>query len=187
MKRTFIVLILGILIRPSKGLAEFHTIGKWTHIQTRNDLPAHPMDDGREEIMSLKAPLERSKYLDIPFLSPLDRIRVTCPRGWRGHPVDGSHALHQGVDLVAYFVPVHEVMDDMVESVGNDNVSGTWIRLIHPGGVGPAMPKSPCSPFPGASRWYPGSRFRPRATAAEAVVRICISGNRLSGSHILKE
>jgi murein DD-endopeptidase MepM/ murein hydrolase activator NlpD len=66
---------------------------------------------------------------------PLAKLRVTSGRGWRTHPVTGNHAFHEGIDLRAYFEPVYAIMDGRVEDVGEDDRSGSWIRLRHKGGM----------------------------------------------------
>ena len=66
--------------------------------------------------------------------SALKNLVITSPRGMRRHPFHGRYVLHEGIDLKAHYELVFAVMDGTVEGIGNDDISGCRIRLIHRNG-----------------------------------------------------
>ena len=116
--------------------SQFNTLGLVERIARDTPVGGVEKKDSVEKGVGLK----REEPLMIkPSLAglhpPLAKLRVTSGRGWRTHPVTGTRTFHGGIDLNAYFEPVHSVMDGWVEATGSDARSGLWVRIRHAGGL----------------------------------------------------
>jgi murein DD-endopeptidase MepM/ murein hydrolase activator NlpD len=126
----WIWLPLGLFF-PSFGFAQFNTLGLATNniAPTALHIKTQPASEKKDlvSIQRLESPtLDKSKYSP-----PLRNIYFTSAAGWRKHPVTGQMLLHNGIDLRAYYEPVYAVMDEMVEGVGANDLSGIWVKLLH--------------------------------------------------------
>ena len=129
-------LIPLLLLVVSDVHSQFNTLGLVERIA--RDTPVGGVE--KKDSVKKGESLKREETLMIkPSLAglhpPIAKLRVTSGRGWRTHPVTGNHAFHEGIDLRAYFEPVHAIMDGRVEELGGDARSGIWIRLRHKGGM----------------------------------------------------
>lgn len=65
------------------------------------------------------------------FSTPLKRLRITSPYGFRKHPITGVNAFHRGVDFSAKADTVYAVFAGKVESTGHHWALGRYVRLRH--------------------------------------------------------
>ncbi len=69
-------------------------------------------------------------------MNPLKKMCVTCPFGWRIHPIYGDRRFHHGVDLRASTgTEIYAVLNGMVASVKTDSVNGLSVRIDHGHGI----------------------------------------------------
>lgn len=68
---------------------------------------------------------------------PVDTsVRISSPFGHRNHPTLKKKKFHNGVDLpVPIGTPLHAVQSGKIVKVNEDNVSGKYVILQHPGGI----------------------------------------------------
>ena len=126
----WIWLPLGLFF-PSSGFAQINTLG----LASTNFAPAVTLNktqpaSKKKDPVSIQR-LESPTLEKIKCSPPLRNIHITSAAGWRVHPVSGQMLLHNGIDLRAYYEPVYAVMDGVVETVGSDDRSGIWVKLLH--------------------------------------------------------
>lgn len=135
MKR-FILITAGLLLGLSNiTFAQFNTVtqSKAQH-KALPILPSisvtHANDKAIDAISSKQNVVEQTGHLQA-FVSPLRRIAVTSPFGWRTDPLTKRKAKHNGLDLKAYYEPTYAMTYGEVANVGRDNRSGLYIVLRH--------------------------------------------------------
>lgn len=135
MKR-FILITAGLLLRSSNiTFAQFNTVTQSKAQQKALPiLPsisvAHANDKAIDSISSKQNEVEQTGHLQA-FVSPLRRIAVTSPFGWRTDPLTKRKAKHNGLDLKAYYEPAYAMMYGEVANVGRDKRSGLYAVLRH--------------------------------------------------------
>ena len=67
----------------------------------------------------------------LALVSPLRHISVTSPFGYRRDPITKRKALHNGLDLKAYYEPAYAMMHGEVIKVGRNKRSGLYVTLRH--------------------------------------------------------
>ena len=71
------------------------------------------------------------------FSSPLNYLTVTCPYGWRIHPLWGDRRFHTGVDLAGnQGDPIYAIASGTVTSAYYNEANGYMVALSHGGGYG---------------------------------------------------
>ena len=69
-------------------------------------------------------------------MNPLKKMHVTCPYGWRIHPIYKDKRFHHGVDLRAPLATeIYAVLNGTVISVKTDSAYGLSVRIDHGHGV----------------------------------------------------
>jgi murein DD-endopeptidase len=137
--QTLILLSLCTLwagIRPVMG--QFHTLGaarRPLNIPKAADTATMPDTEKPNLMPERGTDMRNGTSTSTPLASPLRKIQVTSPRGYRYHPIHGDYAWHAGVDLRAYYEPVYSVLDGRVEQMGVDEIAGSWIRIRHSGDI----------------------------------------------------
>ena len=131
MRITALICISLPLLLPLSGFAQFNTLGisngAIPPVVTSVIIPSETEKREKVRIQMAEIPARES----IRFSPPLKNIHITSAAGWRVHPVSGQMLLHNGIDLRAYYEPVYAVMDGVVETVGSDDRSGIWVKLLH--------------------------------------------------------
>lgn len=91
--------------------------------------PVHRHQDSIHIIPSKKKTEQTDR---LPALvSPLRHISVTSPFGRRTDPFTKRKALHNGLDLKAYYEPAYAMMYGEVIRVDKDKRSGLYVTLRH--------------------------------------------------------
>lgn len=71
------------------------------------------------------------------FVSPLNYLTVTCPYGWRIHPIFGDKRFHTGVDLAAnQGDPIYAIASGTVTSATYSDAYGYNVSISHGNGYG---------------------------------------------------
>jgi hypothetical protein len=69
-------------------------------------------------------------------MNPLKNMHITCPYGWRIHPIYKDRRFHHGVDLRAPLATeIYAVLNGTVISVKTDSAYGLSVRIDHGHGV----------------------------------------------------
>lgn len=69
-------------------------------------------------------------------MNPLKKMYVTCPYGWRIHPIKKDRRFHHGVDLRAPMgTEILAVMNGMVIEVKTGSAYGLSVKIDHGNGV----------------------------------------------------
>lgn len=141
MKR-FILIAIGLLLwSQNTAFAQFNTVtqNKAQHkfmptipssaSTQQSPYPTHRYQDSTHII---PPPKEAEQTDRLPALvSPLRHISVTSPFGYRRDPFTKRKALHNGLDLKAYYEPAYAMMYGEVIKVGRDKRSGLYVTLRH--------------------------------------------------------
>lgn len=71
------------------------------------------------------------------FRSPLNYLNVTCPYGWRIHPIWGDKRFHSGVDLAGnQGDPIYAIAAGTVTGAGYNDAYGYNVSISHGNGYG---------------------------------------------------
>lgn len=71
------------------------------------------------------------------FTAPLPAMTVTCPYGWRTHPIYGDRRYHSGTDLgAAAGTPIKAIAAGTVTSASYSNAYGYHVSISHGNGYG---------------------------------------------------
>lgn len=66
------------------------------------------------------------------IMNPLKKMYVTCPYGWRIHPIKKDRRFHHGVDLrAALATEIYAVADGKVIFAGENGGYGLAVRIAH--------------------------------------------------------
>lgn len=68
---------------------------------------------------------------DSGIATPLSRMTITSPYGYRHHPITGQWLFHAGVDLRARRDTVYSALPGTVAEIGHDSGLGRYIRVNH--------------------------------------------------------
>ena len=130
MKNTLICLYLAVVLFPEHLNAQFHTLGTQSKKSNSSRTYCIVPKVSREVIAPL---FNRNTVIDEPFTisSPLRRLLITSPKGFRKHPIDGVHSLHNGIDLRAHNDSVFSIMDGIVLDASYNLRSGVKIKIKH--------------------------------------------------------
>lgn len=61
---------------------------------------------------------------------------ITCPFGFRNHPITGKTDFHRGIDIaVPVGTDIHAVLDGEAEEIGEDRINGKYIVINHGNGL----------------------------------------------------
>lgn len=139
MKRFILIAIGLLLLSPNTAFAQFNTVtqNKALHrfmptipsSASTQPCPVHRYHDS----MHIIFPQKEAEQTDrLPALvSPLRHVSVTSPFGYRRDPFTKRKALHNGLDLKAYYEPAYAMMYGEVIKVGRDKRSGLYVVLRH--------------------------------------------------------
>ena len=136
----FILIAIGLLLlSPNTAFAQFNTVtqNKAQHkfmstipsLASTQPCPVHRHQDSIH-IIPPKKETEQTDRLPA-LVSPLRHISVTSPFGYRRDPSTKRKALHNGLDLKAYYEPAYAMMYGEVIKVGRDKCSGLYVTLRH--------------------------------------------------------
>ena len=71
------------------------------------------------------------------FVNPLNYMTVTCPYGWRIHPIWGDRRFHSGVDLAAsQGDPIYAIAAGTVTVATYGEANGYYVSISHGNGYG---------------------------------------------------
>lgn len=80
--------------------------------------------------------IERKYFLGMLLRLPVDVVRISSAFGWRNDPFTGKREFHEGLDLAAPDgSAVRAARDGDVLKTGNDATLGSYIVLVHVGGL----------------------------------------------------
>lgn len=139
MKRFILIAIGVLLLSPNTAFAQFNTV---TQNEAQHRLmPTIPSSAStqpcpvhrHQDSIHIIPPQKETEQTDcLPALvSPLRHISVTSPFGYRRDPFTKRKALHNGLDLKAYYEPAYAMMYGEVIKVGRDKRSGLYVTLRH--------------------------------------------------------
>lgn len=135
MKR-FILISIGLLLwAQNVTFAQFNTITqskaqRKTISISQSSLIIQEKDNAADPICDKQTETERTDLLPA-IVSPLRHIVVTSPYGLRTDPFTKKKAMHNGLDLKAYYEPAYAMMYGEVIRVGKDKRSGLFVTLRH--------------------------------------------------------
>ncbi len=73
--------------------------------------------------------------MTVPLEQPVEISSVSCPFGWRIHPISGELDFHTGIDLPQEEgTPIRAALGGVVEESGTDPSYGNWLRIDHGSG-----------------------------------------------------
>ncbi len=130
MKKTLICLYFIAALLPQDSSAQLNTLGSQSKelINLGNDLVL-------PENSKLKPDHSPNTSTSIDgqsgISSPLRRLLVTSPRGFRKHPIHGIYTNHNGIDLRAHNDSVFAIMDGIVLFASYDLRSGMKVKIKH--------------------------------------------------------
>lgn len=139
MKRFILIAIGLLLLSPNTAFAQFNTVtqNKAQHrlmptIPSSASPQPCPMHRHQDSIHIIPPQKEAEQANRLPALvCPLRHISVTSSFGRRTDPFTKRKALHNGLDLKAYYEPAYAMMYGEVIRVGKDKRSGLYITLRH--------------------------------------------------------
>lgn len=139
MKRFILIAIGLLLLSPNTAFAQFNTVtqNKAQHrfmptipsSASTQPCPVHRHQDSIHIIHPQKEAEQTDRLLAL--VSPLRHISVTSPFGRRTDPFTKRKALHNGLDLKAYYEPAYAMMYGEVIRVDKDKRSGLYVTLRH--------------------------------------------------------
>ncbi len=142
MKRFLLITIAAIFCSSATVFAQFNTVTqtkvhrkavpKMTQSATPEQLPPCSPLQRRDSLAFAQMRNQKEQTDRLPALvSPLRHISVTSPFGYRRDPFTKRKALHNGLDLKAYYEPAYAMMHGEVIKVGRNKRSGLYVTLRH--------------------------------------------------------
>lgn len=142
MKRFLLITIAAIFCSSATVFAQFNTVThtnahrkampKTTQSTTPEQQPPYSTHQRRDSLTftQIQTQTEQTDRL-LALVSPLRHISVTSPFGYRRDPITKRKALHNGLDLKAYYEPAYAMMHGEVIKVGRNKRSGLYVTLRH--------------------------------------------------------
>lgn len=142
MKRFLLITIAAIFCSSATVFAQFNTVTqtnahrkampKTTQSTTPEQQPPYSTHQRRYSLTftQIQTQTEQTDRL-LALVSPLRHISVTSPFGYRRDPITKRKALHNGLDLKAYYEPAYAMMHGEVIKVGRNKRSGLYVTLRH--------------------------------------------------------
>lgn len=142
MKRFILITIAAIFCSSATVFAQFNTVTqtkahrkavpKTMQSTTPEQQPPCSTHQQRDSLAFTQIQNQTEQTDRLPALvSPLRHISVTSPFGYRRDPFTKRKALHNGLDLKAYYEPAYAMMHGEVIKVGKDKRSGLYVTLRH--------------------------------------------------------
>lgn len=109
------------------------------------------------------------------MIAPLSNIRITCPFGWRIHPITGKRQFHNGIDVAAPLgTPIVAPFDGVCQTLTHPS-GGVQLIIRHSGGLRVG--------FAHLSRYAEGIRTGSRVREGQVIAYSGESG-AVTGPHV---
>ena len=143
---SFTIILVSALIWGVKSEKKFaisfisciNSIGNFTYkIQNLSD--KIDFDIEKSEFLQSKVPDDcclNQILITHKMIKPVKNGFLSCPFGFRNHPITGNTDFHRGIDIaVPLESDIYAVLDGQVQEIGEDKINGNYIIINHGNGL----------------------------------------------------